>query len=773
MKKNFSLWLRKNTVLLFFPLFIVLISFWLLWRHYQRSPDEVDFVHMIETKLLDWRFSLRGDRQPQKKVGILAIDEKSIQKFGRWPFPRRIYKRVLQNLKSLDVSWIGLDSVYSESEEILFSDILGEIKTNTSKIKYLNKLIATSNSSQLISPGDKNFAEAIREFEHLVMGYFYVNTPSAAKELKGNPFKDLSLLEDSQIDGIILPEGKNLSDYKELNVYGLVANTQNLSLAARHFAFFNNQPDYDAIVRWITLVRVFKGRLMPSLSLKLAAAALDKEIMVVFDRFGVEEIMLIDEEDDNDVIQIPVDPQGLGRVLIDHLGSSGTLPHFSLADAYDNQWTDKQKRFLKKSILVLGPTAIGIGDIRPNPFDSKLNGVENHATFLENILSNRFMKRPHNIYLLEMKIVLIIGILLTFLFLFSSALYSFLFVLIFSIIYFYFDKYYLFNKGIWAYIGIPYLEVFSIYISMSFYQYMTEEKERKKVKGAFSLYLSSDIIKQVLNDPEALKLGGEKRDLTVLFSDVRGFTTISEALSPEKLSDLMNAYFTPMTKIIMNSGGVLDKYIGDAIMAFWGAPLMVPNQADCAAIASMKMLYALDYLQKNFKKKNLPRIDIGIGLNSGFMAVGNMGSNERFCYTVMGDSVNLGARLEGLTKEYGVKIILSEFTQQKLTHPELLTRDLDDIRVKGKYKPVKIFELLRPDVVRNRQSLHDLIGEFERGREEYLARNWQNSEKYFIKCIKIKPKDGPSVMYLRRLKDYQASPPAKEKWDGIYTFTHK
>jgi adenylate cyclase len=262
-------------------------------------------------------------------------------------------------------------------------------------------------------------------------------------------------------------------------------------------------------------------------------------------------------------------------------------------------------------------------------------------------------------------------------------------------------------------------------------------------------------------------------DITLYFSDVRGFTTISESLTPEKLVEFMNTYFTPMTAAILKSGGTLDKYIGDAIMAFWGAPIPIDDQADRAAKVAITHLWELDKLQKDLPARGFPKPDIGIGLNTGPASVGNMGSTERLAYTALGDHVNLAARLEGLTKDYGIKILMSEFTRAKLTEGLFFSRDLDDIRVKGKNKPVKVFELMRPDLLKGDQNLiKNLIGEFELGRKAYLARDWVAAEKHFGECIKINPSDGPASLYIERISDYKAEPPV-DAWDGVYTFKHK
>ncbi len=759
---------------------IVGLSTWSMWNHYSKFGSRQDILSGIETKLLDIRFLLRGPQKPTGKVGILGIDEKSLQRLGRWPLPRKLYEQALINLKKHGVKWVGFDVAFSEAERALLEDAEPQIKNlkSISNVKSAHSLKSFSDElgsmEEMLkaSVGDESLARGVKNFQNVVMGYFYHTRKIDAEALGANPFRALEVMSSSMIENVLLPDGKDLSFYPELAVAGVVGNTPYLSKATTHFAFFNNQPDADAITRWATLLNVIDGKLMPSLALKLAAESLGRVPIVPFDELGIEEIMLVNPDNDSDVIKIPTDPEGRGRVLINHRGPDRTIPHYSFADAYDNKFSDAEAKAIKGKTLIIGPTATGINDQRPNPFDSVINGVENHAVVIDNIIRGDFLRRPKTIYFTELTIILAIGLIFSPILLFARASLSGVIALFFLIGYYYFDKYYWFNNGIWAYMGMPFIEISSLFISITFYKYITEEREKKKVRGAFSHYLSPDVIKQVLEDPEALKLGGEKRELTVFFSDVRSFTTISETLTPEKLSELMNEYFTPMTGIVLRSGGVLDKYIGDAIMAFWGAPLLIKDHADRAAKSSIMMLFELDRLKQEFAKRGLPKIDIGIGLNTGPMSVGNMGSHERFQYTVMGDSVNLGSRLEGITKEYGVKCIMSESTQRKLTNPNLLNRDLDDIRVKGKLEPVKIFELIRPDLLKSEAAIKDMIHEFSEGRIAYRAQDWEKAKQHFMKCLQIKPDDAPTALYIKRVETF-ASQTKMESWDGVYTFTHK
>jgi adenylate cyclase len=773
--------IRHKLSLVTLCLLVIAGSYYAMFQHYRSfrfSKTDTDLIYRIESKLLDFRLKQRGPIKGSGHVGILAIDERSIAEFGRWPFSRRYYAQAFANLKQLGVRWIGFDAIFSEAERTANEDFqpLFQSLANDKRPGNIQKNLQLYQSMQNQSPADLSFQSSIASFQNITLGYLYYGHPREAERNRKpgeSAFPQLErMAEASQIMADV-PPGRTLHDYPELSrAYGLVSNTAEISAAGQHFAFFSNDNDSDAINRWVTLVADVDGQLMPSLALKTAAEYLNREIFVIFDEFGVETVALVDRENPEDVLDVPIDIRGAGRMLINPIGPGGSFKHFSLADAYYNTFSEKEKQQLKGSILLLGGTAAGTNDIRPNAFDSAIDGVENHAAALDNMISRNFLRRPVSIYKTELLIILGVGLVFAPLMIYAHALMSGLAVLLFVVGYYYLDKHLWFGRGIWTYIAVPCLEIIAMGFITTIYKYMTEELERKKLKGAFQHYLSPEVINQMLEHPEAMQLGGVRQELTVLFSDVRGFTTISESLSPEKLCELMNDYFTPMTSLILRSGGVLDKYIGDAIMAFWGAPIPLPQHADSAAQVALDMLRALDRVKQDFKTKQFPPIEIGIGLNTGPMSVGNMGSNERFTYTVMGDAVNLGSRLEGLTKDYGIQIMISEYTQKQLTPGRFFTRDLDHIRVKGKLEPVHVFELIRPETFRSQQDLQTFIDTFHAGRRAYAEKRWDDAVQAFNACLLQRPGDGASALYVQRCMEYRGHPPI-ENWDGVYTFKHK
>ena len=415
-------------------------------------------------------------------------------------------------------------------------------------------------------------------------------------------------------------------------------------------------------------------------------------------------------------------------------------------------------------------TALGLYDNRPNPFSPATPGVYTHAMVVQNILDEVFLQRPPLMALFEVLAYILIGVFLAF----SipklrpyTALVELIFVIggIYAI-----DHLFFFPKGYWVLIVYPSLMCVSIFLGLTVYGYLTEGKEKGEIRKAFQYYLSKNVVDQVLTDPQQLQLGGKKANCTVLFSDIRGFTTISEQLDAKALSELLNEYLTPMTNLVFKNNGTLDKYMGDAIMAFFGAPIEHNNHAVEGCYTALEMMEELEVLQAGWKDSNQPSLDVGIGLNTGDMSVGNMGSKIRFDYTVMGDNVNLGSRLEGINKEYRTNIIISESTFES-ARDFIHAREMDLVRVKGKREPVRIYELLGkgPPPLDSKR----LIEEFERALKLYRAQEWDEAIAVFdLIRTEIKIDDGPSSMYIQRCQRLKLSPPG-EHWDGTYTMTTK
>jgi adenylate cyclase len=325
------------------------------------------------------------------------------------------------------------------------------------------------------------------------------------------------------------------------------------------------------------------------------------------------------------------------------------------------------------------------------------------------------------------------------------------------------------ESGAWLNIVYPLLTLLITYTTLTVYHYITEERERKKIRGAFSYYVSTAVVDEVLKNPQQLKLGGDKKDLTVLFSDIRGFTTLSESLTPEELVQLLNEYLTVMTDVVFKYDGTLDKYIGDALMAIYGAPLEQQNHPASACHSALEMMEALAKLNDKWIGEGRKPLDIGIGINTGGMMVGNMGSDQRFDYTVMGDAVNLGSRLEGANKNYRTNILISETTYERV-RDEFVCMEVDSVRVKGKKQPVRIYQLLAYKQVSNTRK--QAVSYFHEGLNFYKKQEWTEAIKRFENVIKLDKELHVAGIYIQRCLDLKMNPPPPD-WDCCYTMTTK
>lgn len=547
--------------------------------------------------------------------------------------------------------------------------------------------------------------------------------------------------------------------------------------------FFNATADPDGVIRRTPLVlRVGDERatLLPSLDLagllRYAGASVDSvRLWAAHDgRDGLESIAyrpgsLSDDgwatPRTGDFKRIPVDPKG--RLLINYYGPFREFPSLSLADVWSGEALEED---LEGKLVLVGVTATGTYDQRVTPFDAMVPGVATHAAALENLLHEDWLIRPWWAAPFEIGILLFIALVVGWGFTKMRVLWGAPVLVVLMAGYHAFD-YGLFEAGFSVFSALPLIELLSLYVAQTLYRYSSEEREKAQIRRAFQFYLTKSVMDEMLEDPSKLKLGGDKRVLTVLFSDIRGFTSISEKLSPEQLAKFINEYLTPMTNIVFKHGGTLDKFIGDAVMAVWGAPVEQPDHALRCCRAAVEMIRELERLQADWKAKGLdyPPLDIGIGINSGPMVVGNMGADQRFDYTVLGDNVNLASRLEGTNKDYRSHIIISEATY-RMVQGEVTVRELGAVRVKGRSEPVAIYELL--DDAPPSGELLELATLFDEGVGLFRMGEWEEARLRFKKVLELRPGDGPSLAYLDFCAEYERTPPG-ENWDGVYTMAHK
>ncbi|MGH9709937.1 MAG: adenylate/guanylate cyclase domain-containing protein, partial [Candidatus Acidiferrales bacterium] len=450
---------------------------------------------------------------------------------------------------------------------------------------------------------------------------------------------------------------------------------------------------------------------------------------------------------------------------INYRGPSHTYPYVSIADVVSKSF--KPGTFTGKLVLV-GASATGIGDLRTTPFGGlDFPGVEIHANVIDNIINQHFLQHGGAQVLTDLGMIFLFGIPLGIWLALVQPRWliaGFLLLVPFTAL-----VYWAFLHGWWLNFIVPSLFTLIPNVSLvALYRVLIEEHEKRRVRGAFQQYVSPEVIRRLLNDPKLVE--PRKTAVSIMFSDVRGFTTLAETLDAQDLAALLNSYLTEMTKIVFDQQGTLDKYIGDAVMAIWGAPFEQANHADLAAQAALDMMARLGGLRKQWQERCQPILDIGIGINTGIASVGNMGSALRYGYTAMGDTVNLASRLEGVNKEFSTHIILSESTYIAIHDTSFLVRELDLIRVKGKSLPVTIYELLG-----RRESagdLNELCEMFTSGHEAYKLRKWVEAKVYFEQILTRWPNDGPARIFLQRCDEYIANEPPQD-WEGVYIMKHK
>jgi len=457
---------------------------------------------------------------------------------------------------------------------------------------------------------------------------------------------------------------------------------------------------------------------------------------------------------------------GSSRRLINFFAEPGGYKYISFYDVYNNSLP---RSYFEDKIVLIGVTSQVEQDDYVVPISNQeMPGVEIHANLIQSILTEKYLYYQDDISALG---IIFLFAILTCILLFRFKIHiATILVAVLAIAYILFSRYFVVvNTGLIMNILYPLLTLTLVYFALIIIYYLTELMSRKWITSVFGKYVSPVVIDNLIKNPDKINLGGEKRNITISFSDIRGFTSISEKLKPEELVHLLNEYLTEMTSIIIKDQGLVDKYMGDAIMAFWGAPLDQPDHAEVACSSSLEMIDKLRELQKKWKKEDIPSFEIGIGLNSGDAIVGNMGSSSRFDYTAIGDNVNLASRLEGLNKLYGSNIIISEYTQE-IVKDKFEIRKLDAVKVKGKKKPILIYELLsKEDGLNSKQ--HDFVKLYEDGLDHYFKKKWKPAIKSFQTALKLMD-DKASIVFITRCQEFLKNPPSKD-WDGVWEMKTK
>ncbi len=766
----------------------------------------VPILEMIELKSYDLRFISRGVLKPSPQVILAVIDEKSLDTEGRWPWPRTKIARLIRSLSDSGAKVIGFDIGFIEPDEnsnIKFIRRFEQyLERNNLKIDNLKRFLE---ASKLNADYDLILARAIQESKaRVVLGYFFHMSEKSLKySLSEEHIKEqLKRLKNSRYP-MVLYTDKNISSSPFISAYAPEANLKVISDAAPSAGYFNMFPSKDGVVRRFPLVINCRGESFMPLSLRSLWEYLDRPpLMIKVSSVGIEGISMGNRF-------IPTDESG--QILINYLGPGNTFPQISIGDILRDK---VPKDIFKNKIVIVGATAIGIYDMRNTPFDPVFPGVEIHATVIDNILKNNFLSKPSWTEIYDLLAIIILGFITGFITSRVSPLKGLIIAGALFALHITITQYLFVNRGVWLNMVYPLLVVLLVFMGIAIYHYLIEEKDKRFLHATFKSYLSPELIDQMVQNKTIPELGGEAKIITAYFTDIQSFSTFSELLTPHQLVELLNEYLSEMTDILIKEGGTLDKYEGDAIVAFLGAPMYLPDHALRACKVAVDMQNRLAQLREKWSKEKRepqeiqqlkqsfppdiwapedkwPRIvhnmRMRIGINTGEIVVGNMGSSIRMNYTMMGDAVNLAARLEAGAKQYGIYTAVSEYTlftefknngktTRVIDHVE--ARLIDRVTVVGKTEPVKVYELcaMKGGLTEREKELFKI---FNLGMEYYLKMQWDAAIEHFSESLKLErfpdSKITPSGVFLERCMEYKENPPVPpgERWDGVYRMTKK
>ena len=714
------------------------------------------FVQFIDAKLYDYRLRLTLPDKGDERIVILDIDEKSLKEDGRWPWGRDKMAALMDELfDRYGVAVVGFDVVFAEKDNSSGLKVLQEL--GRKQFKDVAQFQSVLTQIKPLLEYDDLFADKIRQ-RNVVLGYYFSNSERGS---------------DKSISGV-LPEpvftpgtfkGRPIT-LMRWDSYG--ANLPGLQASAATAGHFNPVVDFDGVVRRVPMIVEYDGAYYESLSLAVVRTVLGMPKLSPGYATGKDKnyggLEWLDLESSQGNLRIPVDAEV--SALVPFRGERNSFRYISVSDVLHGRTAIAD---LQNKIVLVGTSAPGLMDMRSTPVGEVYPGVEIHANMISGILNQDIKQNPPYVLGANVLLLLLFGVVLALLLPMLSPIQGTLLsagVLVLTVI---------INASMWQYgnLALPLagglLMVAALFALNMTYGYFVEARTKQKITGLFGQYVPSELVDEMSKNPEQVSMEGESREMSILFSDVRGFTTISEGLDPKELSLLMNEFLTPLSRVIYSHRGTIDKYMGDCIMAFWGAPLPDERHAYHAIVAGLEMQRTLAELQPHFKARGWPEIHIGVGVNTGRVSVGNMGSEVRVAYTVMGDAVNLASRLEGITKEYGALVLVGEATKQEV--PEFIYREVDLVRVKGKAQPVAIFEPLGLSEEVGGNVLEE-VKLFHQALRLYRKQDWDKAELQLLGLRNMSPMCKLYQVYADRIAYFRTESPG-ESWDGVFTFKTK
>jgi adenylate cyclase len=772
------------------PVFLGLMGTILTIMLYTTSSPLLNNIQSrIDNLVFDQRFGFMLEPPPatEHTIVILNVDQRSLETIGQWPWSRFDLGDIVDQLTKYGTLVIGWDFIFPEYERNVATELQDQIAGGRGE--GLEDLLPRLEAVRDIIDGDKYFGDMMQQTD-VVLGF---------------SFKPNEILQYGTLPRPIIKIDNTLSNSLAIaNMQGYEGNVDVLQNSARGAGFFDNLPDIDGVIRRSPLILQYQGNLYPSLALEMARMYFFEE------NFSLETEpvpgTLRREITGIKMGQVSIPTDRFGQVIVPYIGESqlgqaGTYPYISVVDLMNDNLTEAEEDALFNSLVLVGATATGLFDLRSTPLENIYPGVEVHANILNAILNSAptftvasseaqaendsglgamisgltatqrepFPSKPDWEEGAVISILIVTGLFLSFVYpLLGPALLmlsSLTFML--GITALNFKLWGDFNLDI-SLVIIIFLVMLITFINLT-YGFLKEGLNRRAIKGMFDQYVPPAHIDAMLDDPDNYNFDGESKELSVLFSDIRNFTTISENLTAVQLKTMLNEFFTPITGIIFDQHGTIDKYVGDMVMAFWGAPISDLNHRQHAVEAALQMLDKVDELQPHFEAQGLPEVTIGVGINSGFMNVGDMGSTYRRSYTVLGDAVNLGSRLESITKVYGVKLLIGEGTYDHLEG--FLCRIVDKVQVKGKEESIRIYEPLCQEKEAS-EDLISLVDTYERAYAKYVKQNWEEADRMFRELSEKDPDTKLYQVYLERISTLRHED-LEEDWDGTFRFTTK
>jgi adenylate cyclase len=661
---------------------------------------------------------------------MAVIDEKSLEAEGRWPWPRSKLAALVDILSRDGARVIGLADFITERKRHADNDL-----ALANAIKHSSATVVLGYFFQM--------GEANRDYQL---------APSAIDQ-------QLRRISASKYP-VIRSKAHPVGVVPFIKAYAPESNLELFTAAAASSGYFTTTSDPDGVVRWMPLMIQGGEELFPPLSVLCAWHYLGKPPLTVeVGRYGVDGVQMGERF-------IPTDERG--QLLINHLGPPQTFPSVSITDILRGKVAGGT---FKDKLVLVGATAMGIQDLRTTPLSPVYPGMEVHATIIDNILTQHFLARPRWAKMYDLLAILMLGALVGIALPRLSPLKGLWVATGLALVYLVIARGLFVHAGMWLNLVYPLVALAANYTALTVFAYVTEERERKKIKGAFTHYVAPAVIEAMLKDPARLKLGGDEKVLTVLFSDLQGFTSASERYTPHEMIELLSEYYARMTEQIFASGGMLKEYVGDELLAIFGAPLEQADHAERACAAALAMREHRQTLREEWTKLGRPPLIARTGINSGRMLVGNLGSKYRFAYGVLGDPVNLGSRLEGLNKVYRTEILLGENTAQ-LVERSFLLREIDLVRVVGRDQPMRIYELLARSGTSLPKEQAEALSSYAVGLEAYRQQRWGEALGLFTSSLSLWPQDGPSWTMAERCRIYQKAPPP-EVWEGVFEALYK